>query len=769
MNSCEPMADLLPLPPPNPPRLSSPDQVSPSSSTNFAQIPSWVSLRRCSSSFRTGKTPQGKLENLHLVSLSKQGKLKDAHDFLKEMDDANVSVSLHSYQCLFQACGKLRCLADGRLIHDQLRKTVKNPSGFIENCLLRMYCDCGSVVDAQKVFDEMVIKNLVSWVIIISAYAHSGELGKAIRLFSNMQASGTRPNSAVYISLMQSCLGPSFLELGKQIHSHLIRSQLNANITVETALCNTYVRCGWLEGAQLVFDGMEEHNVVTWTGLMVGYTQAKKLKIALELFARMVMEGVELDEFVFSIVLKACCGLGDWDMGRQIHCHIVKLGFESMASVGTPLVDFYVKCGNIESACQSFGRISNPSDVSWSALMSGLSQSGRLEDCIESFTSLRSKGVDLNPFIYTSVFQACAGLTDLNMGSQAHGDAIKRGLVSYLYGESAMVTMYSKCGRLDYAYRVFESMDEPDAVAWTAMISGYAYHGNAVEAMKFFRRMQSYGVKPNAVTFIALLTACSHSGLVAEAKQFLDSMSRDYGVEPMIDHYDCMIDTYSRAGLLQEALELINRMPFEPDTMSWKSLLGGCWAHRNLKLGKIAAENLLRLDPEDTAGYILLFNLYSFSGKWEEAAHVRKLMSERDLKKEVSCSWISVKGQVHRFVVGDKHHPLTEAIYSKLKEFKSSVIDIPVELLNEEDDYSCSMAERKEQLLEHSEKLAIAFGLISAEANTPILVFKNLRACRDCHEFGKQVSLVTGRQIVVRDSTRFHHFVSGHCSCNDFW
>ena len=760
----------LPLPPPNRPQLSTGDQISSSNSAKFAQIPSWVSLKRSSSAVKTEKTQQGKLENLHLVSLSNQGKLKEAHDFLKEMDDAGVSVTLHSYQCLFETCGKLLSLADARSIHDRLRRTSKNPSGSLENSLLRMYCDCGSFTDAQKVFDEMLLKNLVSWVIIISAYAQNGELSKAIKLFSDMQATGIRPNSAVYISLLQSCLDPPFLELGKQIHSHLIRSQLNSNTTVETAICNMYVKCGWLEGAKLVFDGMNDQNAVAWTGLMVGYTQAKKPEIVLKLFARMVMEGVELDEFVFSIVLKACCELEDWDMGRQIHSLIVKLGLESDVPVGTPLVDFYAKCGNINSACQSFGRISEPNDVSWSALISGFSQSGRLEDCIKIFASLKSKGMDLNSFTYTSVFQACAALADFNMGSQAHGDAIKRGLVSYLYGESAMVTMYSKCGRLDYARRAFESIDEPDVVAWTAIISGYAYHGNAAEALGLFRRMQSYGVRPNAVTFIAVLTSCSHSGLVAEAKQYLDSMSRYYGVDPTIDHYDCMIDAYSRAGLLQDALELITSMPLKPDAMSWKSLLGGCWAHRDLKLGKIAGENLFRLNPDDTAGYILLFNLYSAFGEWEEAARVRKLMAEQDLKKEISCSWISVKGKVNRFVVGDRHHQQTEAIYSKLKEFEEcSVLDSQSRILSEEDEFSGILPERKEQLLDHSEKLAIAFGLISTDENTPIMVFKNLRACTDCHEFGKKVSMVTGRRIVVRDSTRFHHFESGKCSCNDYW
>ncbi|CAN6551035.1 unnamed protein product [Malus baccata var. baccata] len=748
--------------------LHHPDQTPFAKASNFAQIPSWVSLKSTGPSIETRQTELGQVENVHLVSLSKQGKLREARQFLEQMNEAGVSVSPQSYKCLFEMCGLKGSLLDGKSVHRWLRRTVKNPPEFLENDALQMYCECGSLSDAQKVFDEMLERNLVSWVIIISAYAQKGILKRAISMFSKMLESGIRPNASIFTSVLSSLTEDSLLELGKQIHSYVIRSEMSSNVSVETAIANMYVKCGWLEGARLVFDRMEERNAVVWTGLMVGYTEDEKPEEILELFAEMVRKSVEVDDFVFSIVLKACAGLQDLNMGRQIHGYSVKLGLDSDVSVGTPLVDFYAKCAKLESACRAFERIHEPNDVSWSAIISGYCQSGKFEECVKIFQSLITKDVTLNSFVYTSIFQACSAIADINLGTQVHADAIKRGLIVFLHGASALITMYSKCGRLDCAYRAFESIDKPDAVAWTAIICGYAYHGNASEALTLFNRMQDSGVKPNSVTFIAVLTACSHSGLVTDGKQFLESMSSVYHVEPTIDHYDCMIDIYSRAGQLQEALDLIKSMPFEPDAMSWKSLLGGCWIHRNLELGKLAAENLLQLDPEDTASYIIMFNLYASSGKWEEAAVYRRMMAERNLRKEIGCSWITVKGEKHRFIVGDQHHSQIEQIYTKLKELSISFRDAEDSLLTEEDVLS-SFPERKEQLLDHSERLAIAFGLISIPGDAPIVVFKNIRACKDCHEFAKHVSVVTGRAIVVRDSNRFHHFKFGECSCRDYW
>ncbi|XP_027903259.1 pentatricopeptide repeat-containing protein At5g13270, chloroplastic isoform X1 [Vigna unguiculata] len=734
---------------------------------NFSQIPSWFSLKSSPSSLRTNPNKQGEVENLHLISLTKQGKLREVHEFIERMDKEGISINPQSYEYLFKMCGTLRALSDGRLFHNRLQG-FSNSNRFIDNCILHMYCDCKSFTAAERFFEKMVDRDLFSWATIISAYTKEGHTDEAVRLLLHMLDLGIKPNSSIFSTLIMSFADPSLLDLGKQIHSQLIRIGFAADISVETLISNMYVKCGWLDGAEVSINKMTRKNVVACTGLMVGYTQATRHSDAMLLFAKMIGEGVELDEFAFSIVLKACATLGDLYTGRQIHSVCIKLGLESEVSVGTPLVDFYVKCARFDAARRAFETICEPNDFSWSALIVGYCQSGRFDTALEVFKTIRSKGVLLNSFIYTNIFQACSAVSDLMCCAQIHADAIKKGLVSFLSGESAMITMYSKCGKVDYAHQAFLTIDKPDTIAWTAIISAHAYHGKASEALGLFKEMQRSGVKPNAVTFIGLLNACSHSGLVKEGKQFLDSMSDEYGVNPTIDHYNCMIDIYSRAGMLQEAHEMIRSLPLEPDVMSWKSLLGGCWSHRNLEIGMIAADNIFRLDPLDSATYVIMFNLYSLAGKWDEAAKFRKMMAERNLRKEVSCSWINVKGKVHRFVVGDRHHPQTEQIYSKLKELNFSLKKDGEYLLNEEDALS-DFTERKEQLLVHSERLAIAYGLMCTAAETPIMVFKNTRSCKDCHDFAKRVSMVTGRELIVRDATRFHHINSGDCSCCDYW
>ncbi|OMP08499.1 hypothetical protein COLO4_06413 [Corchorus olitorius] len=294
-----------------------------------------------------------------------------------------------------------------------------------------------------------------------------------------------------------------------------------------------------------------------------------------------------------------------------------------------------------------------------------LSKQGKLKEARDFLKQMEDAGVPVNPHSYTSLIQSCSKMRSLS---------------------DAVSNMYVKCGWLEGAKLVFDQMVEKNAVAWTGLIMGYTQADQRKDALKLFVTMVKEG--------------------------------------------------------------------FELD--------------ENLELGKTAAENLLQLDPTDTAGYVLIFNLYALFGKWEEAAHVRSMMGARKLKKELSCSWITVKGKVHRFVVADKYHPQTEEIYEKLKEFNHSVMKDESELLTEED-VSFDLPERKQQLMDHSERLAIALGLISLPANAPMIVFKNLRACKDCHDFAKHVSMVTGRKITIRDSCRFHHFHSGQCSCNDYW
>ncbi|KAG2274041.1 hypothetical protein Bca52824_056596 [Brassica carinata] len=415
---------------------------------NFNQIPSWVSLKSSTSSVKL-EHKQGQVENLHLVSLSKHGKLNEAFEFFQEMDKAGVSVAPYSYQCLFEACRELRSLSHGRVLHDRMRKDCESPSVTLQNCVLQMYCECGSLEDADKVFDEMPELNVVSRVTMMSAYAGRGLLDKAVGLFSGMLESGEKPTSSVYTTLLKSLVNPRDLNVGKQVHGHVIRSGLLGNASIEAGVLNMYVKCGWLVGAKLVFDQMVVKKPVAWTGLMIGYTKAGRARDALKLFVDLVTEGVEWDSFVFSVVLKACASLEEVNLGKQIHACVAKLGLESDVSVGTPLVDCYIKCSSFESALLAFEKISEPNDR------------------------------------IPSVFCTCR----LQHWWPSPWRCYKRSLVGSQYGESALITMYSKCGCLDDARAVFESMDNPDVVAWTAFISGHAYYGNASEALRLFEEM----------------------------------------------------------------------------------------------------------------------------------------------------------------------------------------------------------------------------------------------------------------------------------------
>ncbi|KAM0934815.1 putative tetratricopeptide-like helical domain superfamily, DYW domain-containing protein [Dioscorea sansibarensis] len=775
------MASLLSVPPsnPNPNPNQSKLLTKTSSSFSSAKIPSWISLNPSSSSssssttsasIESNRSQNGLLENLHLLSLFKQGRFHEARDFLQFMDSSDISIKSRFFKPLLQACGFWKSIDTGRLLHNHIIKTYggRNPDGFLGNCLIRMYMDCSCFDDARKVLDKMPNKSLNSWAVMVSNYANFGLFQEAIDIVSEMRLADFSPDRVVFTSLLQACSSPLELEICKQVHSYVIRAGFVPDASIDYELIRVYAECGCLESSVLLFDRMPGRNAASCTNLMTGYTRAGKQVEALAVFERMMREGIELDQFVFSIALKACSFLEDNKAGTQIHACIVKLGLDSDVSSGSPIVDFYAKFGDIVHARLAFDKISQPNDVAWSALISTYCRFRMFEDCLKMFRYLRKRDMAMNPSIYTNLFQVAASLADPNSGTQLHADAIKRGIVSELYGESALVTMYSRSGDLEYARRAFDLVDKPDTVAWTALITGCAYHGQALEALRLFKKMISYGVKPNAITFTGILTAYSHSGLVLEARECLDAMKSVYGVKPTNDHFNSLIDVYCRAGQLEKALSLIKSGLFEPDALSWKILLGGCATHRNVDLGKIAGENFLMMEPNDSAGYVLMFNMYASAEKWAEAALVRKTMNERGIRKEVSCSWIRVEGKLHRFIVGDRHHSMTEQIYSKLDELETSVRQCQQVYLRDER-LNSKHGERGEQLLDHSERLAIAFGLMSMPGNHPILIFKNLRVCGDCHWFTKAVSSITGREIVVRDTSRFHHFKDGNCSCNDYW
>ncbi|XP_043723343.1 pentatricopeptide repeat-containing protein At2g27610 [Telopea speciosissima] len=447
-----------------------------------------------------------------------------------------------------------------------------------------------------------------------------------------------------------------------------------------------------------------------------------------------------------------------------------KLIMRTSPSVGTALLDAYIKIGNTQEAAIIFKQINEKDIVAWSAMLAGYAQVGDSEGAIKLFCDMRKEGFRPNEFTFSSVINACARPTAaVEQGKQLHGSLIKFGLENAICVSSALVTMYAKRGSIESAHEVFKNQEKRDLVAWNSMISGYAQHGCGKKALEIFEEMETQGLELDGITFIGVILACTHAGLVDEGKKYFASMIKDNHINPTMEHYACMVDLYSRAGKLKEAMDLIRDMPFPAGATVWRTLLGACRVYRDLELGKLAAENLISLEPQDSAAYVLLSNMYAAAGKWEERAKVRKLMDERKVKKEAGYSWIEVKNQIHSFMACDQSHPLSNCINAKLEELNARLKDVGYcpdtnFVLHDVEE------EHKEAILsQHSERLAIALGLIITPPGVPLQIVKNLRVCGDCHTVIKLISVIEGRDIVVRDSNRFHHFKGGYCSCGDYW
>ncbi|KDO70478.1 hypothetical protein CISIN_1g0374141mg, partial [Citrus sinensis] len=334
---------------------------------------------------------------------------------------------------------------------------------------------------------------------------------------------------------------------------------------------------------------------------------------------------------------------------------------------------------------------------------------------------------------------------------------------------TAVIDMYAKCGSIDSAREIFDRMRQKNVISWSAMIAAYGYHGQGKKALDLFPMMLSSRVLPNRITFVSLLYACSHTGLVEEGLRLFSSMWDDFAVRPDVKHYTCMVDLLGRAGRLDEALKLIESMSVEKDEGLWGALLGACRIHKNVDLAEMAAKSLLERQPQNPGHYVLLSNVYANAGRWQDVAKIRDLMTRRRLKKIPGWTWIEVENKIHQFSVGDSTHPQSEEIYrmlvtlSEKLELAGYIPDTNFELHDVDEEVKVG------NLYSHSEKLAIAFGLIATPEGTHIRIMKNLRVCGDCHSFIKHVSAITRRVIIVRDANRFHHFEGGACSCRDYW
>jgi len=477
------------------------------------------------------------------------------------------------------------------------------------------------------------------------------------------------------------------------------------------------------------------------------------------------------DTFTYPFVLKCCGRLKLTQQAKQLHGLIKKMGFGFDLYIQNALIHLYSEIGELGIARQVFDRMSHRDVVSWTSMIDGFVNHDLTVEAIVLFERMLEGGLDVNEATVISVLRGCADSGALSVGRKVHGIVKEKGIDLKSNVCTALIDMYSKCGCLESAREVFDDVLDRDVFVWTAMISGLACHGMYKEAIELFVEMETCNVKPDERTITVVLSACRNAGLVREGYMFFNDVQKRYSMKPTIQHYGCLVDLLARGGCLEEAEDFINAMPMKPDGVLWRTLIWACKVHADTE----RAERLMKhlelqgTSAHDSGSYILASNVYASIGKWCDKAEVRELMNKKGLVKPPGSSRIEVDGVVHEFVMGDYDHPDAENIFTKLDQmvdklrkegYNPKVSEVMLEMDDEE---------KAIQLLHHSEKLALAYGLIRTCPGSKIRIVKNLRSCEDCHEFMKLISKVYQRDVIVRDRIRFHHFKNGDCSCKDYW
>eukprot|EP01018_Ginkgo_biloba_P040022 Gb_26861 [translate_table: standard] len=614
--------------------------------------------------------------NMMIARYVQDGRGEESLVLFRQMQRAYGKPDEFTFASVLRVCSTLAVFEQGKQVHACIIRRGYASNLVLGSALVDVYAKCRRLADARQVFDEMSETNVVSWTAMIAGYTQCKHGKEALMLFNRMQQARVNPNDFTFATILKACVSLSAQEFSEQVHACIIRSGFESNAVVASALIDMYAKCGKIHDARLVFDRNLQRNTVLWTTMIAGYSQHGYGEEALITFSQMQQTGIKPDEFTFSSILRACAGLAALDQGKRFHAHIIRSGLQSQIILASALVDLYAKCGSIERARQVFDNISERNVVSWTAMIGGYVQHGYGWEALVLFRQMQRTGMNSDQFTFASILTACANLATAEQGKQVHALIIKSELNLHFVLASALVDMYAKCGIIEEARHVFDKMSERDVVLWTVMIAGYGKYGHVKEVFQLLKQMQEADMKPNHITFLAILSACSHAGLVEEAWHYFGSMTHDYCFTPRVEHYTCMVDLLGRAGHLVEAYDFINKMPIEPDPAIWGALLSACRIHANIELGILAAEKLFELDPDSSGNYVVLSNMYAASSRWEDVSKVRQMMKDRGLKKEPGCSWIEVQKRVHVFLVGDKSHPQSEEIYATLERLNGQIQEV---------------------------------------------------------------------------------------------
>ncbi|KAK4256219.1 hypothetical protein QN277_009113 [Acacia crassicarpa] len=748
-----------------------------------------ISSRNCHFLYLSTSIVQPKAKNIYeqIHSLSIQGSLYEALSlFYTHNIPIGSSLSGQTYATLFHACARHKYLHEGTALHHCLLErdpSIKSDL-FVTNHIINMYCKCGQMDDARYVFDQMPRRNIVSWTALITGYAQSGRVKECFTLFSGLMVH-CRPNEFAFASLLGACEEHD-INFGRQVHAVALKICLDATVYVGNSLITMYCKCSGYSGVfddrtdegWTIFKSMKFRNLISWNSMIAGFQSRGLGDQAICLFTQMYKHGIGFDRATLLSVLSSLseCSFTD-DIGRhlqscfQLHCLTIKSGLISEVEVRTTLLKSYANLGGCNSDCyRLFSETSSYQDiVLWTAIITVFAEQDP-EQALFLFCRMHRNGFELDWHAFSIVLKACAAFVTEQHALAVHSQVIKKGFQEDTVISNALIHAYARCGSLEFSEQVFDEMDCHDLVSWNSMLKSFALHGKAREALQLFRQMD---VNPDSATFVALLSACSHAGLVEEGVKIFNSMPQNYGYVPQLDHYACMVDLFGRAGRMVEANDLIHKMPMKPDSVIWSALLGSCRKHGEAHLAKLAVDKLMELEPKNSLGYVQMSNIYSSTGSFNEASLIRKEMRGSRVRKEPGLSWIEIGKKVHEFASGGQRHPQRELILDRLEilirqlKEKGYVPETSFALYDTEEE------NKEEQLFHHSEKMALVFAIMN-EGSLPyggnvIKIIKNIRICVDCHNFMKLVSDTYQKEIIVRDSNRFHHFKDARCSCNDYW
>ncbi|XP_074589903.1 pentatricopeptide repeat-containing protein At2g03880, mitochondrial [Curcuma longa] len=671
--------------------------------------------------------------------------------------------------CLISACACLEHLEWGRGVHALSIADGLDLFASVSNTLINMYSMSGQHDEAELLFRHMQQRDLISWNTMISAYTQSGFYYDALRLLSHLLANNKERNHVTFATSAAACSGPEFLLIGKMIHCLIIHHGVQENLVVGNALITMYSNCKAIREAQWVFHTMPSCDVVTCNTLIGGHVENEEQIEAMRVFTWMREAGVEVNYITVVNILAAFSNLHDLKYGKPLHAYTVSTGLESEVFVKNSLLAMYARCGDLDSSVYIFDGLKIKTAVSWNAMIASKAHNGQGEDALKLFMEMRHVGIELDQFSLSGGLAASASLASVEEGQQLHALVTKLGFESDLHVINAIMDMYGKCGKMDDVLKTHPKPMKRSQQSWNILISAYARHGQFEKAEDTFREMLAMGRKPDYVTFVSLLSACNHAGLVDKGLTYFESMNVGFGISPGLEHCVCMVDLLGRSGKLAEAVQFIEDMNISPNDVIWRSLLSSSRIHRNLDVGRKAAMRLLELDPLDDSAYVLLSNVCAVNGKWEDVDRLRKKMESINLKKRPACSWIKIKNQVSTFGIGDRTHPQANQIYAKLEEMLQMIKKLGYVADTSFALHDTDEEQKEQNLWSHSEKLALAYGLMNLPRESTVTVFKNLRVCGDCHLVYKLVSRALNQYIVLRDPYRFHHFANGVCSCSDYW